>query len=414
MKDSSYLGFAIINRRFVGFGFLMAFASSFGQTSFVGVFGPRIQAEFGLSHTVWGIVYMVGTLASAALLPLTGRFIDRIDLRRYAMLVCLLMISACVFTSLILNVVMLILAVFLLRHSGQGLMTHTATTSMARYFDRGRGRAIAIASLGFTIGEALLPFLATLVIALIGWRWTYAGAGILVGLGFGPMILWLLRGHAQRHRAHLERQHQSTEQLNAGQSSRTCAEVLRDPCFYLLLPGAMAPAMIVTALFFHHLNLADAKGWTHTWITGNYVLFAVAGVLMSLVAGRLIDRYGAVRLVQFMLIPLVCALAALVCCDSPWIVVLYMTLLGVNTGIASPSGSALWAELYGVEHLGSIKSMTAALGVFSSALGPVTMGVLLGRGVSFDGACTLFAGYCVLGTMMIVLALQKSRNAGGI
>ena len=48
------------NSRLVVFSFLMALYSSFGQTYFIGVFGPQIQSEFGLSHTAWGSIYMAG------------------------------------------------------------------------------------------------------------------------------------------------------------------------------------------------------------------------------------------------------------------------------------------------------------------------------------------------------------------
>ena len=77
-----YLSFAKGNERLLMFGFLMAVASSFGQTYFIGIFGPSVQQEFGLTHTV--SIYMVGTLASALVLPRTGKLIGRLDLRVYA------------------------------------------------------------------------------------------------------------------------------------------------------------------------------------------------------------------------------------------------------------------------------------------------------------------------------------------
>ena len=58
-----YLRFAVKNRRFLAFGLLMAYGSSVGQTFFIGVFGPSIQAEFGLGHGAGGTIYMAGTMA---------------------------------------------------------------------------------------------------------------------------------------------------------------------------------------------------------------------------------------------------------------------------------------------------------------------------------------------------------------
>ena len=157
MQDGTYLQFAARNGRFLGFGFLLAFVSNVGQTFFVGLFGPDIQAEFSLSNTEWGGLYMLGTLASAAVFTWTGKFFDHMDLRLYTGMVCGLLVFACGLTATVSNSLGLLLAIFLLRQAGQALASHVAVTSMARYFDAGRGRAIAIATLGFATGEALLP-----------------------------------------------------------------------------------------------------------------------------------------------------------------------------------------------------------------------------------------------------------------
>ena len=405
MPSIAYFNFISTNRRFIAFGLLMAFASSFGQTYFIGILGPGIQAEFSLSHTDWGTVYMIGTLASAVLLPWTGKLVDRVDLKIYTLLVCLSLILACVFVSIVNSVAVLVFAIFLLRQSGQGLMSHVAITSMARYFNTDRGRAIAVASLGFSAGEAFLPFMAVLAIAAVGWRWIYGGTAALLLFGLIPTVFWLLRGHNERHRIYLERSSASSVAFKGiYDRSWTRAQVLRDLRFYLLLPGLLAPSMILTAMFFHHLNLADAKGWTHAWITGSYGIYASATILTSLVSGLTIDRIGAVRLVPFMLVPLILAMVVAAKFVAPWTAWLYLILAGINIGVVHTAVSAFWVEIYGVQNVGAIRSMVSSLGVLSSALGPVIMGTLMDRGLSIENVCLLFAGYTVVGAALIILA----------
>ncbi|HSS66238.1 MAG TPA: MFS transporter [Gammaproteobacteria bacterium] len=404
----SYFSFATGNRRFIAFGFLAAFSSSFGQTYFVGVFGPAIQSDFRLSHTAWGAIYMAGTLASASLLPFTGRQIDRLDLRRYTLAVFLLLGLACALVAVVPGPATLILAVFLLRQSGQGLMSHVAITSMARYFDAGRGRAIAIATLGFSAGEALLPFAGVIIIGLIGWRSAFAGVVVLIAFILLPAAMWLLKGHGQRHREHLDALARPGHGTKAPRRSWSVPEVLRDARFYLLLPGLLAPPMIMTAMFFHHLTLADAKGWANAWITGNYIVFAAATTLTSLAAGQLIDRLGAVRLVPLMLAPLFVAMMMVAFLDDAWTVIPYLAFAGVNTGLAHTTVAAMWTELYGLMHLGAIKSLAAALGVFGSALGPVTMGGLMDAGMSIENVCLAFAAYTIVGSVLMGTALGSA------
>ena len=408
MPFVSYIKLVKSYPKLLSFGFLMALASSPGETYFIGVFGPEIQADLNLSHTQWGSIYMVGTLASMALLPWTGSLIDRFSLRHYTIAVGVLLTIACAFISIAVGVLSLVIAIFLLRHSGQGLSAHISSTSMARYFDAERGRAISLASMGATVGGSLLPLVAVTGIAMIGWRGTYIGAGILSGFVVLPIAVWLLQGH--RHEAHPVQFKEEMSELPSKTGSWTRAEVLRDPRFYLLLNGFIAANIALTAMFFHHINLADAKLWSHTWVTGNYVVYSIVAMLVILGVGPLIDRYRAVRIAPFILLPMILALLMISMIDTPLVVLPYMLLLGLNTGLVYPTMSAIWPELYGVKHIGAIKSAATPIAVFGSAIGPVIMGGLMDFGLSIERVCVIFACYCFTGTLSAYLVLIKVRS----
>ncbi len=405
MQSSNYVRFAVENRRFLAFGFLVALSSSFGQTFFIGVFGPGLREEFGLTHGDWGLVYMAGTLASALVLPWSGRLIDRIDLRVFTAAAFIGLAAACFVTATAGHVAVLVLAIFLLRQFGQGLMTHTSVTTMVRYFDADRGKAISLGSIGFSTGQAMLPFVAVLAIAAVGWRPTYAATGVVLVVAAIPLALWLLKGHGERHQRHLDVLAAPALGRAAGRQW-TRAEVLRDPRFYVLLVGIEAPAVIGTALFFHHLHLADVKGWSHGWITGNYVVYAASSLATMLVAGRLVDRLGALRLVPLHLLPLGFGMVILATFDAPLWASLYLLSTGMTTGLAFTSVAAVWAEIYGVRNIGAIRSVVAAAMVFASALGPLFMGVLIDAGVAMEVICLIFAAYAVAGTGLIWAALR--------
>ena len=151
-----YWRFARANPRFLAFGFFLAFLSSAGQTYFIGSFGADIQADFGLDSGSWGQIYMIGTLASAFVLNWSGALLDRYDLRWFTAVVLTGLIGACLFMATVSSPVFLVLAIFLLRQFGQGLTSHIGITSMARYHDADRGKAIALAAMGYSAGEAIL------------------------------------------------------------------------------------------------------------------------------------------------------------------------------------------------------------------------------------------------------------------
>ncbi|MGY8840326.1 MAG: MFS transporter [Pseudomonadales bacterium] len=410
--------------RFVLFGLITAFASSFGQTYFIGIFGHAIQQDFAMSHTQWGGIYMAGTLLSALLLPITGKLIDQVTLQRYTFFVVLCLAFACWFITQVHSLAWLVVGVFLLRQSGQGLMSHVAYTSMGRYFDQQRGKATAMAAMGFAAGEAVLPLIAVMAIAAVGWRWSYAGVALIVLVLILPTSLWLLRGHHGRHQDYEQKLKQSEEVSLSQQAFPTQIvenptsvkswrrrDVLKDYRFYLILPGVSATSVVSTALFFHHLNLADEKGWSHTFMTGNYLLYSFIVTVMAVIAGQLIDRFSALALMPFTLLPIAAALLMINLVDSYWVIWPYMVLLGIGSGLSQTAQAALWPECYGVRYLGSIKSLFWTVVVFASALGPVWLGYLVDLGYSFQQSVLTMVVYLLLSTGLMIIGLRGFRLA---
>lgn len=401
--SSGYVQFVLRNRRILAFGFLMAFGSSFGQTYFVGIFSPSIEAEFGLSHTEWGAIYMAGTLMSAALLPFTGRLIDRISVRTYAVIVAAGMAVACLAISLTPAAWTLVVMIFLLRQFGQGLCQHTAVTGMVKYFDKDRGKAVAVAILGFPAGRAFLPVLAVAVIGAIGWQSTYAICAV-AGLLMIPLILWLLPGKESAAMA-------STVPVagEAPRSDRRLGQMLRDPFFFLMLPALMAPALLETAMNFHQLTIAGMKGWSAEWVTGGYAVFAVTTVVFSMYAGDLADRVGASRLMPFALLPLAAGVLFVGYLDHYIWAWVYLGCFGITSGLMVTCIPLLLVEVYGTRHIGAIRSFAATVSVFGSALAPPLLGAGLDADVSLGTMSVIGAGYVVIASLMMTYACRKEH-----
>ena len=404
------------NSRLLVFGIVMSFTSSFGQTFFVSLFGPSIQLEFGLSHTSWGTVYLIGTLCSALLLTYSGSLIDYYRLNYYSYFSVSALIISCIFISVISNYFLLIFAIFLLRQTGQGLTSHISVTTMARYFMRKRGTAIAVGSLGMAIGEALLPFVVVLLISVIGWRLTYFSSSLFILIFIFPLIIILLSNFQDRfYERNIDNSNKKEvpNEKNLHQvKSFTRKEVLKDFRFYLMMPGLMAPGVILTTLFFHHLNIADYKGWSHLWITGNYFIYSISVSILAILIGFLIDKFSAKILVIFSLFPLIVSLLLLSLSWDPYIVIIYMFFLGDSSGFTYTSHPAIIAEMYGIKYLGSIKSLLSALTVFGSAIGPVIFGGLMDLNFKIETILTYFTIYSVISSFLFIFALQKKNNYG--
>ncbi len=403
----SYLRFLAAHPRFLGFGFTLAFFSSFGQTFFISLFGDEIRGTFDLTHGEFGLGYSLATLASGLTIIWLGRKLDTVDLRLFSVVLCAGLVAACFTMAIAPVVAVLVIAIFLLRLTGQGLLSHTAMTSMARYFDEGRGKALSVAAMGFPAGEAVLPILAVVVMERIGWRqtWLVIAAGLLVLVI--PLVLWLLRGHAERHRAHL-----ATAAAGSNMRGRqwTRAEVIRDLRFYLLLPGIMAPGFIVTGLFFHQVHLVETKGWTLTWFAACFAAFAAAQLPAGLLAGPLVDRVGATKLLPVYLLPLAASLVVLATGRHMLVAPAFMVLAGITSGLAGTIVGSMWAEVYGVRHLGAIRAMATAIMVVSTAGSPVTMGWLIDAGVTMEAISWMCCAYAVAGAVLARVATRRASH----
>jgi MFS family permease len=417
----SYLRLLAADPRFLSFGLVLAFFSSFGQTFFISLFGDEIRTTFDLSHGEFGLCYSLATLASGMTIIWLGRKIDSVDLRIFSTLVCGGLVFACFGMAVAPAVAVLGVVLFLLRLTGQGLLSHTAMTSMTRYFDAGRGKAISIAALGFPAGEAVLPIAAVVAMERIGWRqtWMAIAVGLFV-IGI-PLILWLLRGHEIRHSAHLDRMTAAENSTDSDARSAdvgrhwTLTQVLHDPRFFVLLPAIMAPAFIVTGLFFHQVHLVESKGWSLTWFAGCFAVFAATQLPSGLIAGPLVDRYGARRLLPLFLAPLTAGVAVLAMTAHWFAAPAFMALAGLTSGLAGPIVGSMWAEMYGVRHLGAIRAMVTAVLVFGTAGSPVSMGWLIDAGVSMDTIAWLCCAYAAAGTALAWLATNRpaaSRSRG--
>lgn len=400
-----YLPFILSSPRFLAFGFLVAAFSSVGQTFFIGLFGAEIRSAFGLTHGSFGTLYSVATVASAASMVWLGRLIDHFDLRSFTVAVCVGLVAACFVMGSARHAVALGVAIYMLRLAGQGLMSHIAITAMARYFEAGRGKAISLAAMGHPASEAVLPIVTVAVIAVLGWRMTWFAVGILLAIVLVPLVLVLLKGHGERHRRYAEAR--ATVDPSTRDRDWALSNVLRDPRFYMIVPGLMAPAFIITGFFFHQAQLVEAKGWSMTWFAGTFMAYAVSTVAASFLAGPVVDRLGAMRVMPFFLLPLGLALLFLAGVDAPWAALAFMAVAAITTGAGHPITGALWAEAYGVTHLGSIRSVHHALMVLGTALSPVAMGVLLDGGIRMETIALLCVAWVLVGIVLMVLASRR-------
>ena len=398
--------------RLLLFGFLMTFWSSPGQTFLISLFSGEIRGEMGLSDGEFAGIYSMATLASAVVVIWSGALADRIDLKKLSLAVVFGLATGCALMASSESILVLLLGLFLLRQFGQGLMFIISSTAMVRYLDADKGKASALAGMGYTVAEAIMPGLLVALLLWLGWRQSWLVAGGLVLVFMVPAILFLLRDHHVRHDRYQSQLAEDDGDTGRGYRRRqwTRAEVIRDPWFYLIAPGLMSQPLMFTGFIFHQVHLVDSKGWPLIGWAALFSLYATVSVVTKLVCGPLIDRYGAIRMIPLVALPMGIGLIVLAQAENLWSAGVFLALTGITVGFQSTAVGPFWSEMYGNRHLGAIKSLGAAAMVFCTALSPIVFGWQIDLGVSMDSLALASAAYIFVTSAMAWFA---SRHCAG-
>ena len=392
------------NAQWLGAGALLTFLSSFGQTFFISVFAGEIREAFSLSHGQWGGIYTLGTALAALVMVWAGGLTDVFRVRRLGPVVLVGLAGACLAMALNRNVALLFAVVFLLRFFGQSMASHIALVAMTRWFDATRGRALSVATMGFAVGEAVLPLSFVALMTLVDWHLLWI-ATALITLAAVPLLMRLLR-EERTPQSHAE----TTVSLGMNGRPWTRGEALAHPLFWFLVPAILGPPAFVTAYFFHQVHLADVKGWEHVELVRLFPIYTALSVAMMVTSGWALDKLGAVRLMPLMQVPMIAAFVIFAISTGPGTMLLGLAVLAMTTGAMATLPNAFWAEVYGTAHIGSVKAMAAAVMVLGSAIGPGITGWLIDVGVGIETQFYGIAAYFAFASAMMATGIARARR----
>ena len=384
------------------FGFIFTFFSSFGQSYFLGIFNSSIRETLSITHGQFGTIYASATLCSSFLLIWAGKKIDDVNILRFAFFVIILLSFACFFFSKISSVFLLFIAIFLMRFSGQGLMSHTATTTISRYFTKTRGKALSISWFGLSSAEFIMPVLMVYLLTVISWQnlWLIFSIVIII---FLPIISFILIKNLNLDSRELN--NDNIKEVEIKQWKRT--DVIKDYRFYIISLNMFAVPWIFTGFAVFQSFVQTSKGWGPYIIAQSFMSYSIFSVLTLFLSGYLIDKFTSRKLLIYMNIPLLFSAIVLFFFDIPITAFIFLGLVGISNGFANILGSSTWAELYGVKHLGSIKALTTALMVFATAFGTALFGLLIDIGFSIEEIVTVSGTYIFISLILLCLIRKK-------
>ena len=395
--------FKSLSLKVIVFGFIFTFFSSFGQSFFLGLFNSSIRDTLSITQGQFGSIYATATLLSSFLLIWVGKKIDDINIFKFAFFVTLLLSFSCFFFSKISSVAFLFVAIFLMRFSGQGMMSHTATTTISRYFTKSRGKALSTGWFGLSTAEFILPVLIVYLLTITSWQNIWISVSILV-LIFLPITSFIL---IKNLNFDSREEVKETEHKEKDIFQWKRIEVLKDYRFYIICLNMLAMPWIATGVFVYQSFITESKDWGTFVIAQSFMVYSILSVVTLLISGFLIDKFTSRKLLIFMNIPLLLSTLVLIFFDSSMTSFIFLGLIGISNGLANVLGSSTWAEIYGVKHIGSIKALSTALMVFSTAFGTALFGLLIDQGYSIEQIAFVSFVYIFISIILLFFVRNK-------
>ena len=388
-----------LNKKVIIFGFIFTFFSSFGQSFFLGLFNAPIRNELGISHGQFGSIYASATICSSLLLIWVGKKIDDYRILNYSFFIVILLFASTLFFSFINSVYFLAVAIFLMRLSGQGLMSHASTTTISRFFEKSRGKALSTIWFGLSTAEFILPVLVTYFFLIYSWRTVWQGIAILIILLLPFVILNTIKSINLDSRE----VDNNTKLKKIKIKSWRRRDVIKDYRFYIVSLNMLSMPWIATGIFVYQSFISESKMWAVYTIPKAFMVYSITSIVTLFLSGFLVDKFTGRKLILFMNIPLLLAMFVLFQFNHEVFAYIFLGLIGVSNGLANILGSSTWAEIYGVKYIGSIKALTTAFMVFSTAFGTALFGLLIDNGFTIENIAFVGGVYIIISLILLII-----------
>ena len=388
-----------LNKKVIVFGFIFTFFSSFGQSFFLGLFNAPIRNELGITHGEFGSIYASATICSSLLLIWVGKKIDDYRILNYSFFVVILLFISSLLFSFINSIYFLAVGIFLMRLSGQGLMSHASTTTISRFFEKTRGKALSTIWFGLSTAEFILPVLITYFFLIYSWRTIWQAIAVLIIL-FLPFVILSTIKSINLNSREVDK-NPKIKKIKIKSWNR--GEVIKDYRFYIISLNMLAMPWLATGIFVYQSFISESKMWTVYTIPKAFMVYSITSIATLFLSGFLVDRFTGRKLILFMNVPLLLAMFVLFNYDHENYAYIFLGLIGVSNGFANILGSSTWAEIYGVKYIGSIKALTTAFMVFSTAFGTAIFGLLIDNGFTIENIALVGGAYIVVSLVLLIL-----------
>jgi MFS family permease len=372
------------------------------QFSF-GVFIKPLSQAFATDRATISLAILVGFIVTGLCTPMAGRLVDKRGVR--AVVLPGIVLFGLGFAAL--GVAPNAPLPFIVMYGIAGIFASAQSPlpyakAVAGAFERQRGLALGVSMAGVGIGAAVLPHIASALIAAHGWRIAFIGLGAMVLVCAFPAAYLFIKDPVPAAF--------TAPQALSGISAR---EALRTKPFWLLACVFFAVVVSCSGMVAHIISILTDRGMPAELATNALSVAGVALIAGRLIAGYLLDRFFAPRVaLLFILVPLV-GMALLYFPVSPSVAVLAIMCVGIGLGAEVDLIAFFISRYLGMRSFGEIYGYLFAIFMFGSGLGPFFMGLSYSRTGSYGTAIVGFGvGLIIASVAVLTIGPYRYTTSG--
>jgi MFS family permease len=356
-----------------------------------GVFFPSIARDFHTGRAAVSFAFTLHNVVGAASLPVLGTLIGRFGARR------IILSLTAAFAAVLLSAPWLghdirqfyvfytLLGLTLPGPMGYGVV-------VANWFDRRRGLALGLMGLGIGVGAIVVPFMAGKLIALFGWRTTYAIFGGVLLLSFS-VVAMLLRNTPADCGMFPDGVEPAVDSLTkpAEVSGLPWRQSWRSGGFWLILGVAALTSISLHASILHLPTILTDRGFTAGQAALGSSIVGIAVLLGRLACGYLLDRFFAPRVCMLFYGASAVGVMTLMSGRSGAVALGASFLLGLGMGAEVDMMAYLISRYFGLRCFALAYGFAFTAFMAAGAAGPLVMGAVFDHFHSYRVALAGFA-----------------------
>jgi len=379
------------------YGWVILFASTIGvlcsapgQTTGVSTFTDYLIESIGISRDQISMAYMFGTIGSSFILTYAGNLYDKYGARWVGMasalalaFVLILSQSDRIIKAIVpqdsniyigVAIAACILFFFMLRFSGQGVITMVSRNMLMKWFIARRGLVNGISSVFVSLGFSIAPLSFDILIEGTSWRWAWLLMAMGIGIGFFLFVFIFFRDNPEDcnqipdGETHANKEH---DVIIKPFKQFTLKEARSGLTFWLFVLPIAIYALFITGYVFHLVSLFGEAGIDKDRALAIFIPISFISVTLAFIGGWISDKIKLQYLLYLLLAGLIVSIFALANIDNGFFYYLFIIGSGIPSGMYNVLLSVTWPRFYGRENLGKITGFVMAIIVFASALGPI-------------------------------------------